>query len=274
MSQQSEPNDFAMIAAVLFCVGFVLLTLFAAVLATVAVLAWLGFSIAYPKESAQYTTWGLLGLLILVAFVVFWSYLYLWDIPVFRAGVISIIALVPAVWGLWLFANVPSNSLLPRFMKMVLLLPLLGGGLYWLLNGGTLVYDVIYCSGALADAKATVIDGVPRLFRDNNYVEAFSAGRNAANICGQAHDIQKTAVFFSLFGVLPLLYLPFGLVHSWDEQRRRFTRDDVVYLFNDIIAESELSLASNSTIETPDWPQIDPDTSMPQRRVAPPFGGR
>ncbi|MEL7534083.1 MAG: hypothetical protein AAFN10_22435, partial [Bacteroidota bacterium] len=129
MSGQSQSNDAAAIAAVLLCSAMILAVFIAAALAAAAVLAWLGFSIAYPKESAHYTTWGVLGLLILAAFIVLWNYLYLWDIPIFRAGVISFLVFVPAIWGLWLFASVPSNSLFFRLMKITLMLPLLGGGI-------------------------------------------------------------------------------------------------------------------------------------------------
>lgn len=279
MSQQSaDTNELGHLVLLLGFAACLIAAAFFAMLVFSIIVTWAGFTLKYPRSSAHVTMWALMGISMMAGFGLLVHYIVLWDVPPFRAFVIAgFITLVPA-FGLYWFINVPTgDNLIFRSMKMTIpFLALIGFG-YWLLNGAGAVYDAVYCSGPLADARApnpaNYDDWGIQNFRnergDNVYEQTFGF------TCGQEiAEHWKTGFYFSCFWVLSALYFPFGLIHRVVTKERKYSRSDIQKAW-DSLWEDEAEQAPVATTQ----PQPDPAdlAAIAMKANAyepPPFGGR
>lgn len=265
MSQQSGTDDGAAILVVLVLGAIGAVALVAVTIVAFTLLAaWFGFTVRYPRQSAHFTMWLLMGLSIMAGFGVLWHYVWLWDIPPLRAWFIATILTVIPVCGLYLFINVPTgNNIIFRSIKMTFPLFALGGIVYWVFNGAGAVYDAAYCNGVLADARADSIIW-------NSYNETFG------ELCGlRIAEHWKTGFFFSCFWALSALYYPFGLIHTWFTKKRKYTLDDVIDFWNELWGQSRpVAQIKPSHQQSAKTTASAAATVEPSGYQAPPFRGR
>lgn len=278
MSQQSESDELVILLLLIGSVAAAIAAAFLVGLAFSAVAAWLGFTIKYPRQSIQFSTWVLLGLSIIAGFGVLWHYVWLWDIPPFRAWAIASLVMVIPALGLYFFINVPTgdNKYL-RSMKMTVPLLALGAFGYWIFNGAGAVYEAVYCHGPLAGAMAA-----DPLYYSGTFDErqlAFPGGDAYSDTfgsrCGEKiAEHWKTGFYFSCFWALSALYFPFGLIHSWITKKRKYTLNDIFDAWDDLTGVKRPVSQTKPVQQPSNQTATSTATAEPSGYQAPPFRGR